>query len=278
MKPLAGRVALITGAARGQGRSHAIALADAGADIIAIDSCRDIDTVPYPLATVADLDETTRAVVATGSKIVTARVDVRDDEELTAAVADAVAQLGRLDIVCANAGIGSFVPASRLKPQQWRDMIDVNLTGAWFTVSASLEWIRRGASGGSIILISSVAGLRGYANGAHYAAAKHGLVGLMRSLANEVGGEYIRVNTIHPTSVRTPMIENESTLRLFDPVTHGEDRSVLEGAFTRLNVLPVPWVEPSDVSNAVVWLASDESRYVTGTTLAVDAGASERTA
>lgn len=278
MGELDGRVALITGAARGQGRSHAVRLAAAGADTIAIDCCRDIASVPYPLATPADLVETARQVGELGRRVVAAKIDVRDADGLTAGVADAVAELGRLDVVCANAGVGSFTPAERIRTQQWVDMIDVNLSGVWFTVKAALPAIRASGRGGSIIIVSSVAGLRGYANGAHYAAAKHGVVGMMKALANELGPDHIRVNTIHPTSVLTPMVNNESTRRLFDPSGGEPDQARVEKAFTRLNVLPVPWIEASDVSNLVLWLASDQARYVTGATVAVDAGASERTA
>jgi SDR family mycofactocin-dependent oxidoreductase len=261
---VAGKVAFITGAARGQGRSHAIRLAEEGADIIAVDICADYPTVPYPMATEADLAETAKQVEALGRRIVTARVDVRDLAALRSAVDDGVAQLGRLDIVCANAGICTVQAWDEVTPQVWQDTLDTNLTGVWNTVVAAVPHLIA-AGGGSVICISSTAGIKGLPYLTPYVAAKHGVVGVARSLANELASHRIRVNTVHPTGVDTPMgtgIGGLETLLGKDPK--------LGPIF--MNTYPVEIVEPRDVSNAVLFLASDESRYVTGLELTVDAG------
>jgi (+)-trans-carveol dehydrogenase len=272
MGRVAGKVALITGAARGQGRSHAVRLAEEGADIVALDICAQIESVPYALATAEDLKETTRLVERTGRRIVAMRADVRRGDEVAQVVDAGLREFGRIDVVCANAGIFSHAPVTEMGDTLWQDMIDVNLTGVFHTVRAVLpSMIARGA-GGSIILTSSTAGIRGFAGFAHYTAAKHGVVGLMRSLMNEVATHGIRVNTLHPTSVDTDMIQNEDMYRLFEPDNPAPTRESFAAAHGSLNAMPVGWIEPVDVSNAVVWLASDESRYVTGAALPVDAG------
>jgi SDR family mycofactocin-dependent oxidoreductase len=268
-----GKVAFITGAARGQGRSHAIRLAEEGADIIAVDVCAQIDTVPYPMAVPEDLAETVRQVEALDRRIVAVEADVRDADALVAAVDDGVAQLGRLDIVSANAGIFSFGRMEDLGEEIFNDMIDVNLTGVWHTCKAAIPHLRAGG-GGSIAITSSGLGLRAAGNTGHYNAAKTGVIGLMRTLALELAPDMIRVNTIHPTLVNTDMIQNQATYDIFTPDLPESERT-RENAGTRfqsLNALPVPWIEPVDISNAVLWLASDEARYVTGVTLSVDAG------
>jgi len=266
-----GKVAFITGAARGQGRSHAIRLAQEGADIIAIDVCSQIDSVPYAMATPEDLAETVAAVEALDRRIVASEADVRDYTAVKAAVDKGVSELGRLDIVSANAGISS--PGTFDMPEeQWQDMIDTNLTGVWHTAKAAIPHLRAGGRGGAIILTSSAAGLKAYANTAHYVAAKHGVVGLMKTLALELGPDMIRVNSLHPTQVDTPMIMNEVTYRLFDPAAEHPTRETFEPVSQSLNVLPIPWVEPVDISNALLFLASDEARYITGVALPVDAG------
>ena len=268
-----GKVAFITGAARGQGRSHAITLAREGADIIAVDICAQIGSVPYPMATPEDLAQTVKEVEAAGRRIVATDVDVRDYDALKAALDDGVAQLGRLDIVSANAGIESYGQAEELAEQTWQDMIDVDLTGEWHTAKAAIPHLRA-AGGGSMILTSSTMGLAAEPNLAHYVAAKHGVVGLMRTLALELAPEMIRVNTIHPTTVNTHMVQNAATYELFAADLPEAERTsqALAPRFQGLNAMPVPWVEPAEISNAVLWLASDESRYVTGITLPVDAG------
>jgi (+)-trans-carveol dehydrogenase len=273
---LAGQVAFVTGAARGQGRSHAVRLAAEGADIIAIDACTQLETVPYGLATEADLAETARQIEALDRRVIARKVDVRDLEGLIAAVDEGVAELGRLDIIIANAGISSYSAAADLSEQQWMEMIDVNLNGVWRTYRAGIQHIRAGGQGGAIIITSSVAGMRGIPNTSHYAAAKHGVVGLMRVLALEHGRERIRVNTIHPTNVNTDMIQNEPTIELFLPHKKDPTPEEYQKVARSLNVLPIPWVEPSTISDMVVFLASPEGQYITGAMIPIDAGMSMR--
>jgi SDR family mycofactocin-dependent oxidoreductase len=269
---VAGKVAFITGAARGQGRSHAIRLAAEGADIIAIDVLADMPGMPYPGATEADMAETVKAVEALDRRIVASKADVRDYGQLKAALDAGVAELGHLDIVSANAGIGSSpYPAQDIEEQTWQDMLDVNLTGVWHTAKAAIPHLT--GHGGSIVLTSSAAGLKAYANVAHYVSAKHGVVGLMRTLALELAPQFIRVNSVHPTQVDTTMIQNEATWRLFRPDLEHPTEADFAPASQSLNVLPIPWVDPVDISNAVLFLASDEARYITGVALPVDAGA-----
>jgi SDR family mycofactocin-dependent oxidoreductase len=267
-----GKVAFITGAARGQGRSHAIRLAQEGADIIAVDLCDQVASVPYPMATPEDLTETVKEVEALDRRIVATQADVRDYGALKAALDDGVAQLGRLDIVSANAGIVSYGPAAELDETTWQDMIDTNLTGVWHAAKAAIPHLIEQGTGGSIVLTSSTAGLKAMANLAHYVSAKHGVVGLMRTLALELAPHSIRVNSVHPTTVDTPMVQNEPAMRLFLPDVGSPTIEQFAEVATSLNALPVPWVEPVDISNAVLFLASDEARYITGVTLPVDAG------
>ena len=274
MGQLDGKVAFITGAARGQGRSHAIRLAQEGADIIAVDLTSQISTVPYAMSTPDDLQETVKEVEALDRRIVAGQADVRDFAGLKQQLDAGVAELGRLDIVSANAGIFSFGRLEELTDEAWNDMIGVNLTGVWHTIKAAAPHIRAGGRGGSIILTSSTAGLMAVENIGHYVAAKHGVVGLMRTAALELAKDNIRVNSVHPTSVNTDMIQNSATYELFAPDLPEAERTkdVLASRFQAMNVLPIPWVEPVDISNAVLWLASDQSRYVTGLELKVDGG------
>jgi SDR family mycofactocin-dependent oxidoreductase len=270
---VAGKVAFITGAARGQGRSHAIRLAQEGADIIAVDILEDVPGIPYAGATEADLAETVKQVESLDRRIVASKADVRDYAALKAAVDDGVAQLGRLDIVSANAGIGTSPHhAWEIDDVTWQTMIDINLTGVFHTAKAAIPHLIAGGNGGSIILTSSAAGLQAYENIAHYVSAKHGVVGLMRTLALELAPYMIRVNSLHPTQVDTPMIQNEATYKLFRPDLEHPTREDFAPASQSVNALPIPWVEPVDISNAVLFLASDEGRYITGVTLPVDAG------
>lgn len=268
-----GKVVFITGAARGQGRSHAVRLAAEGAQIVGVDICKEIGTTHYTLATSDDLKETARLVEEQGQKIITRSADVRILSQLEAVVGEAVEVFGHIDVLCVNAGIGSLGLTWELTEQQWRDMIDVNLTGAWMTVRAAVPHMIRANRGGSIIFTNSVAGLLGRTNMAHYAASKHGLVGLMRSLANELAPYYIRVNSVHPGNVDTDMVQNDTGRRLLLPDVPNPTREQFAEAAAKLNAIPVPWVDSVDVSNAVLWLASEESRFVTGATLPVDAGA-----
>jgi len=268
-----GKVAFITGAARGQGRSHAVRLAEEGADIIAIDLCSPIDTVGYPMATSEDLAETVRLVEALDRRIVARQADVRDVDAVKAAVDDGVSQFGRLDIVSANAGIFSAGLSTELAEKSWQDMLDVNLTGVWHTCNAALPHMIEAGNGGSIVITSSAAGLKGLPGMSHYVSAKHGLVGLMRSLAREVAPHNIRVNSLHPTTVKTDMVTGEDMRRLFRPDLEEPTIDDLAEVLLPLNALPVAWIESIDISNALLFFASDEARYITGVTLAVDAGA-----
>jgi SDR family mycofactocin-dependent oxidoreductase len=268
-----GKVAFITGAARGQGRSHAVRLAQEGADIIAVDLCGQIGSVPYAMSTPDDLAETVKEVEALDRRIVASQADVRDFAALKQALDGGVTELGRLDIVSANAGIFSFGTLEELSEDAWQDMIDTNLTGVWHAAKAAIPHLRA-AGGGSIILTSSALGLEGMPNVGHYVSAKHGIVGLMRTLALELAPDMIRVNSLHPTTVNTDMIQNAATYELFASDLPVAERTaeVVGERFQAINALPIPWVEPVDISNAVLWLASDESRYVTGVTLPIDAG------
>ena len=272
MGKLDGKVGFITGAARGQGRSHALKLAQEGADIIAIDLCAQVSSVGYPLATAEDLAETVEQVEALDRRIVASTADVRDTAQLKKAVDDGVAELGRLDIVLANAGIASFAPIEDLTDEAWDDMIDINLTGVFKTVRAAVPHIKSGGRGGAIVLTSSTAGIKGLANLAHYVAAKHGVVGLVKTLANELAPFEIRVNSVHPTSVDTDMIHNAQTYATFMPDNPDPKREDAAEAFKTLNALPIEWVEPVDISNAIAFLVSDDARYITGVQLPVDAG------
>ena len=259
-----GKVAFITGAARGQGRSHAIRLAEEGADIIAIDICKDYDTVGYPMAKSEDLRETAAAVEALDRRIVAREADVRDGEALKAVVDEGLAELGRLDVVVANAGVCTVQPWDQVTPEAWRDVIDTNLTGVWNTCVHSAPHLIA-AGGGSIVLTSSTAGLKGMPFVGPYAVAKHGVIGIMRLLANELGKHSIRVNTLHPTGVDTAMGAMNVAL---EPLL--DESPELAPLF--MNALPVELTEPRDQSNAVLFLASDEARYVTGLEMKVDAG------
>ncbi|WP_156689168.1 mycofactocin-coupled SDR family oxidoreductase [Mycobacterium sp. Marseille-P9652] len=268
-----GKVAFITGAARGQGRSHAVRLAEEGADIIAVDICRPFDASPAPGATAEDLDITAGMVKDAGARVVTAQVDVRDFDAMKTAVDNGVEQLGRLDVIVANAGIGTTAgKLHKADEARWQEMIDVNLSGVWKTVKAGVPHILRGDGGGSVVLTSSVAGFKAYPYVGHYVAAKHGVIGLMRAFAVELGQRMIRVNAVLPTHVNTPSLINEATYRAFRPELQNPGPDDLAPVCQSFHVLPIPWVTPEDISNAVLFLASDESRYITGVALRVDAG------
>lgn len=271
MHRLEGKVAYITGAARGQGRSHAIKMAEEGADIIAVDLCADVDTVPYPSATPEDLEHTVKCVESIGQRIFARSADVRDTAALRRVAREGIDELGQIDIVVANAGVVSAAPVLQLDEASWQTVIDINLTGVWKAIKAVVPALVEARRGGSVILTSSVLGLIAFPNVAHYVAAKHGVTGLMKSLAIELAPNNIRVNSIHPGTVDTPMIMNEAALRLFTG-GRGRTREAAKTVMTGVHALPVPWVDALDVSNAVVYLASDESRYLTGSTIVIDAG------
>jgi SDR family mycofactocin-dependent oxidoreductase len=266
MTGLLDKVVVVTGAARGTGRVHCARFADEGADVIALD-----------VAPVADeLRDTAREVENRGRHCVTGLAAVDDLEAVTAAIDAGVAELGRLDVVVANAGIHlPGGPTWELDPRDWRRTLDVNLTGVWHTVRAGVPHL--GERGGCVIIISSTNGIRGTANAAHYTASKHAVVGLARTLANELGPRNVRVNTVHPGPVATPMVLNEEMYRRLRPDLDNPTASDAAEVLMARNLLPVPWVQPADVANAVVFLASDEARYITGTQLVVDAGLTQKT-
>jgi SDR family mycofactocin-dependent oxidoreductase len=265
---LEGKVALISGAARGQGRSHAVRLAQEGADIIAFDVCRQLDTVPYPMAAPEDLAETVKLVEDLDRQIVARQADVRDSAAVQAVVDEGVGTFGRLDVVCANAGIGGVVENTwTMSDEAWEEMIGVDLTGVWKTVKAAVPAMIQAGNGGSIAITSSAGGAKGMTGAAHYVSAKHGVVGLMRTLANELAPHFIRVNALLPTGVNTPMVVNDFMAQRL---------AAADMTFNLQNALPIEMVEPVDVSNAIVWLASEEARYVTGVSLPVDAGFLQR--
>ncbi|MFR9803728.1 mycofactocin-coupled SDR family oxidoreductase [Pseudonocardia sp. RS010] len=270
---LSGKVALISGVARGQGRSHAVALAAEGADIIGFDICGPVQAQGAPPASGADLAETVRLVEKLDRRIVTAELDVRDHDAVEHFVAEAAAELGGLDIVVANAGInGPGVTVAETRHEDWRSVIDTNLTGTYNTVKAALPPLLAGSRGGSITLVSSSLALRPGLHFGAYTTTKHGIVGLMETLALELGGQSVRVNSVHPTGVRTDLFLNPATYRLFRPDLERPTLDDAMLAFHDLNVLPIPWIEADDVSNLVVFLATDEARYITGASIPVNAG------
>jgi (+)-trans-carveol dehydrogenase len=276
MGRLDGKIAFVTGAARGQGRSHAVRLASEGADIIGLDVCTQVETVPYPMPTSGDLAATAAEIEALDRRIVTYEADVRDFDALQHAVDEGVSMMGGLDIVAANAGIGpQLAPAHELSESQWQTMIDTNLTGVWHTCKAAIpHLIERG--GGAIINTGSAAAIVAYENIGNYVAAKHGVIGLTKTLALELAKHMIRVNSVHPTQVNTPMIMNENSFRFFCQGIENPTSEHFKAASQSLNAMPVPWVEPLDISNAVLFLASDEARYITGVALPVDLGVTIR--
>jgi SDR family mycofactocin-dependent oxidoreductase len=270
-----GKVALVTGAARGQGRNHALRLAGEGADVIVLDICEDLSTIPYPLGTEDELQETAEQVEKLGRRVVSAKVDIRDADSLNEFVARAVAELGGLDIVSANAGICGFGNVLDLTAQDWKDTIDVNLTGSFNTAKAAIPHILAHGRGGSVVFTASTCGLEAVQGLGPYNASKHGVVALTKTLAIELGPQNVRVNALCPTNVATPMLQNDTTWKLFFPDVENPSQATAEApnsAARQMHVIPVPWVEPDDITNALLYLASDESRYVTGTTMTVDAG------
>lgn len=267
------KVAFISGGARGQGRSHAVRLAEEGADIITFDICQDIETNPYPMATSDDLKETVRQVEALGRRIIAREADSRDYNAVKKIADEGAAEFGRIDIVSANAGmVGEINTTEEQSEAGWQEMIDTNLTGVRNTAKAAIGHIKAGGKGGVIVLTSSTAGIIGYANLSHYTAAKHGVVGLLKSLTLELAGENIRVNSIHPTQVNTTMIQNDAMYKLFMPDEENPTREQFAETSQGMQAMPVPWVESIDISNALLFLVSDEARYITGQQLKVDLG------
>jgi SDR family mycofactocin-dependent oxidoreductase len=269
MDRLEGKVAFITGAARGQGRAHAVRLCSEGADIVVSDACAPVEGNYIKPSTPEDLEETVRLVEKTGRRVLSRQVDVRDLAALESLAADTMEQLGRLDIVVANAGILAWGNAWEISSQEWKAVLDVNLTGVFHTIRATVPHLIRQNEGGSIILISSSAGLKGQPFTLHYTAAKHGVVGIARALANELGSYNIRVNSIHPAGVLTAMGDVPDLMALINQ--HAE---TLGPIF--MNTLPTPMMPPEDISAAVAWLASDDARFVTGAQIPVDLGTTNR--
>jgi (+)-trans-carveol dehydrogenase len=269
---LEGKVAFVTGAANGQGRAHAVRLAEEGADIIAVDLCGEIASSFVPASSSDELAQTAAEIESLGRLVKTYEADVRDFMGLSSAVMSATAEFGRLDIVVANAGIISAAPSIELTEQQWQDVIDVNLTGVWHTIKVAVPIIQDNGRGGSIIIISSTAGIKGLGNLSHYCAAKHGVIGLGLSLAVELASDMIRVNCVCPGLVNTRMNDNPLMIKLVRPELDNPTWEDSAEVLAKSNLLPVRWLEPRDVSEAVLWLASDVSRSVTGVTLPVDLG------
>ncbi|MFC5947556.1 mycofactocin-coupled SDR family oxidoreductase [Pseudonocardia lutea] len=272
MGRLDGKVALVTGAARGQGRAIAVRFAQEGAAVVALDACTTYDHIDYPLPTTEDLDETAALVKDVGGRIETMVADVRDEEALEAAVRLAKDSFGSLTTVCANAGIGG----ERGKmwdthEDVWRTVLDVNLLGVWKTVRAAVPALIE-AGGGSVVLTSSLAGIQGMRHTSAYVSAKHGVVGMTRALANEAGEFNIRANAILPGNTNTPLLNNKATWRLFRPDLPEPTLEDVKGTMQDLALLPTPWVEAEDIANTALWLASDESRFITGVLIPVDAG------
>jgi (+)-trans-carveol dehydrogenase len=267
-----GKVVYITGAARGQGRSHAVCFAREGANIVAIDLCDDVSTVPYSLATKADLEETVRLVEQAGGKVLAAVADVRDQAAIDDVTAEALRTFGHIDIVSPGAGVASFGMSWALTEEAWRDMIDIQLTGSWHVAKSVLPSMIESGGGGSIIFTSSAAGIKAVQNNAHYVSAKFGLLGLTKAIANEVAANNIRVNALCPGSVDTGMVNNPATLKLFCPDLESPTIEDVDPILRSFHALPMRWLDPVDVSNALMWLASDEARYITGVVLPVDGG------
>jgi (+)-trans-carveol dehydrogenase/(-)-trans-carveol dehydrogenase len=271
-RPLAGRCALVTGAARGQGRSHAIRLAEMGADLCLVDVCADLPLVPYGQPSPAQLHDTAAQAREAGVQVIDLVADVRDADAMRDAVETAVERFGGVDIVLANAGVIQLKPSTAITGADWAEIIGINLTGTWNTIAPTIAPMIERGRGGSIVITSSAAGLKGPPNMAHYAASKSGVIGLMRSLSAELGEHGIRVNCVAPTTVDTEMVHWPEAYAVFRPDLDAPGRSDVEDVFASLNVLPVPWIQPRDVTEAVAFLVSDRARYITGTVLPVDAG------
>ena len=270
---LQGKVAFISGAARGQGRAHAVRMAEEGADVIAFDAAGPVPSQGAPAASVADLDETVRQVEKLDRRIVAHRADASDLDAVTAVLDQGLTEFGRIDIVVANAGVqGNPAPIAQTSAEEWQGVLATNLTGVFNTVRAAVPHLIEGGRGGSISLVSSSIALRAQPGLGPYGSAKTGVIGLMRALALELGEHSIRVNSIHPTTVNTPMLINDINFRLFRPDLENPQLEDVVPVYRTLNVLPVPWVEAEDIANAVIFLASDEGRYITGVALPVDAG------
>ncbi|MBF4769351.1 mycofactocin-coupled SDR family oxidoreductase [Nocardioides agariphilus] len=271
MSDLTGKVALISGAARGQGRSHALALAREGAHIVGFDLCEQIPTTRIPMSSPADLEETERLVKDAGGEVLTVVADARVSADTQRVVDAAMERFGRIDIVVANAGIDSIDPTIDMPDDAWDDVIAVNLTGVFRTIRPALRPMIEAGNGGSIVITSSCAGLTPYPNHIHYGAAKYGVIGVMQCLALELAAHRIRVNALAPSAVRTDLALNPVLFELF---TGRSDATAEDAApiFQNLNLIERPWIEPEEVSNAVVWLSGDMAKAITGIVLPIDLG------
>jgi (+)-trans-carveol dehydrogenase len=272
MSGLEGKVAFVTGAARGQGRSHAVRLAQEGADVVVSDACAPVASAGYPMPSFEDLEQTAKLVEDQDRRAIARQVDVRDQAALEALVDEVRQEFGRLDIVAANAGIASYGGALEISEDVFREVVEINMIGVWQTVRATVPLIIEGSRGGSVILTSSAAGAIGLPGLVHYVSAKHGVVGMTKALANEFGAHHIRVNAVLPGTVNTDMAANDATYKLFRPDLEHPTVEDCDEIMRGLNLLPIRWLEAVDISNAVVWLASDQARYVTGVALPIDAG------
>lgn len=269
---VAGKVVLITGAARGQGRAHALRCAEEGADLVLCDIPGTVKSVDYDLPASDELEITAQEARDRGAEVIARHVDVRDSAGLCGLVEECRERFGRLDVVIPQAGISAYAEANGVDDELWQETIDVNLTGVWRTLRPAIPLIVEGGRGGSIVLVSSTAGVAGLPGMSHYVAAKHGVVGLMRALANELGKESIRVNVLLAGMVETPMGATAATFAWFRPDLESPTLEDAAEAMSQVNLIPVPWVQPDDMANAALWLASDEARYITGVALPVDAG------
>lgn len=272
MSDLAGKVAYITGAARGQGRSHALALAERGVRIVGIDICAPVDSAPYEMASEAELAETDQLIKELGGESILTIGDVRSLDDQMAAVNAAYERWGRMDIVLGNAGVCSYGDLATMSVEQWQEMIDIDLTGVWMSARAAAAPMIEAENGGSMIFTSSTAGLRNLNSIGHYVSAKHGVTGLAKAFANELAPHKIRVNSLHPSNCRTEMMLNTGVAKMFRPDLARPTWEDAVDSYGAIHLLDTPWVEPQDVSNAILFLVSDEARFITGAAIPVDAG------
>jgi SDR family mycofactocin-dependent oxidoreductase len=271
LSPLTDQVALITGAARGQGRAHALGLAEDGADVVICDIGAQIDSVPYPLASEDDLHETAQLVEKLGRQCLVAICDVRDPRAVESLVADAMERFGRIDIAVPNAGIASYGTVEELTDTQWRDMLDTNLSGVFHVMRAVVPGMRQRGYG-RIVATASMAARGGTANAAHYVAAKWGVIGLVKSLSIEVAAQGITVNAVCPANVNTTMIKNDTMYKLFRPDLESPELEDVLPGFTDFHRIPVPWVEPEEITRVVRFLADPGSTFISGSTFDVACG------
>ena len=270
MKDFDGRVVLVTGAARGQGRCHVLNFAQQGARVVAVDVCRPDSRAIHPIADTSELDSLASEVRELGGEILTFPCDVTDRQGMKDVAQQAVTEFGRLDVVIANAALFNIAPTLEMEGEVWDRIIEVTLTGVWNTFAACTPHVKAAGNGGSLIAIGSTAAGKGIAGAGAYVAAKHGVVGLVKTLAQEYGPDFIRFNMVSPSSTNTTMLLNDDTRKLF--IGDSDDEQALIDTLVGTHLIPVPWVEPQDISDAVLFLASDRARYITGTVLPVDAG------